>query len=339
MTGRDVTRMAFEQSEPPRLPVTVIGGGSWNVNLAGKTFAQIKEHPEKIADVFILAFRKVGHDLLVTGSNFLHYPIHFLGCPIKDDSSDSPALLGTVIQSLDDLVSLKTEKVLQNPIMQGIIRSHYLVADVIGKETVVMPAVWAPFTCAASIMGTSAFMSAIIEDPERLLELIKFSTELTWAICEPILEHEDILGIDLTDPVASGDMISPTTFKKFVAPFLKDLVGRIKAKGKYCMIHICGNTTRLLEDIVKIGPTCFSLESKVDLRKAKEILGGKVCVAGNVEPTGAFLSGTPEEVVKEAKACIEAWSEGGGYILATGCDFPKSVPLENVMALMSLKDF
>ena len=137
--------------------------------------------------------------------------------------------------------------------------------------------------------------------------------------------------------VASGDIISPDTFRKFVAPSLKDLVSRIRGKGKYAMIHICGNTTRILEDIVDIGPNCFSIESKVDLKKAKEILGGKVCVAGNVAPTGAFLSGTPEEIIAEARACIEAWGKGGGYLLTLGCDYPKSVPFENAMALMSLK--
>jgi uroporphyrinogen decarboxylase len=74
------------------------------------------------------------------------------------------------------------------------------------------------------------------------------------------------------------------------------------------------------------------------LRKAKEILGGKVCVAGNVAPGGAFLNGTPEEVVAEAKACIEAWGKGGGYVLTLGCDYPKNVSFENAMALMSLKE-
>ena len=75
-----------------------------------------------------------------------------------------------------------------------------------------------------------------------------------------------------------------------------------------------------------------------DLKKAKEVLGGKVCVAGNVSPTGVFFSGTPKEVISEGKACVEAWGEGGGYVLASGCDFPKDVPFENIQALMSLKE-
>ncbi len=338
MTGREITKVAFELEEGPRTPVTLIGGGAWLVHLAGQTFAEIKQDPEKIADVFIKGFKNVGHDLFWTGSNFINYPIHFLGCTIEDNSSDGPALSGTVIENLDQLDSLSIERVLNEPVMQGIIRSQHLVADAVGKETLAMPTQWAPFSCAARILGTEALAMATLENPDGLLELIQFSTDLIWAVIEPILEHEDILGANLADPVASGDLISPDTFRQFVAPFLKDLVGRIQAKKKYAMIHICGNTTGILEDIADIGPNCFSLENKVDLQKAKEVLGGKVCVAGNVSPIGAFLSGKPEEVVSEAEACIEAWGKGGGYVLTLGCDFPKNVPLENALALMSLKN-
>ncbi|MBW2104340.1 MAG: uroporphyrinogen decarboxylase family protein [Deltaproteobacteria bacterium] len=330
-------RQAFELEEPPRTPVTLIGGGAWIVHMAGETFAGIKEDPRKIADVFLEAYRKVGHDLFWTGSNFINYPIHFLGCPIQDKTSDGPALTGTVIGSLDEVDTLDPDRVLSNPVMQGIIQSQHLVADAVGKEALLMPTQWAPFSFAARIYGTENTAMATLENPDGLLRLIRFSTDLIWSILEPILEHDDILGANLSDPVASGDLISPEGFRTFSAPFLKDLVERIRSKGKYPMIHICGDTTPILEDVAEIGPACFSLESKVDLHRAKEVLGGKVCVAGNVAPTGAFLSGTPEEVIREGKACIEAWGDGGGFVLTLGCDFPKNVPLENALALMSLK--
>lgn len=329
--------MAFELKKPPRLPVTIIGGGSWMVHQAGKTFAGIKDFPEKIAEVFIQAHNQVGHDLFWTGSNFINYPMHFLGCPLKDDSSDGPALLGTVIKSLKEVEPLSIQKVMENPTMQSIIRSHHLVADAIGQKTLAMPTQWAPFSCAARIVGVETLMTATIEDPEGLLKLLAFSTKLIWAVLEPILDHPDILGANFADPVASGDMISPQTFRRFAAPFLKELVGKLKAKGKYAMLHVCGDTSRVLQDIVEIGPNCFSLEKKVNLGQAKEMLGGKVCVAGNVSPTGAFLNGKPEEVLAEAKECVASWGNDGGFILTLGCDFPKTVPLENVLALMSMK--
>lgn len=337
MTGKEIARLAFELKPAPRVPVTIIGGGAWAVHRAGKTFAQIKNDPGQIADAFVRYGRQFGLDLLWMGSNFINYPIHFLGCGLKDDSADSPGLEGSVIKSLDELESLSIAKVLNHPTMQSIIRAHHLVADALGKETLVIPTNWAPFTFAARILGVENTMMATIGDPERLTRLIRFATDLIWAISEQVLAHEDIPGVNFSDPVASGDLISPPTFRAFSAPALKDLVGRARSRGKFAMIHICGNTGKILEDVLKIGPHCFSLENKVALKTAKEILGGKVCVAGNVSPTGAFLNGKPEEVLAEARACLEAWGNDPGYILTVGCDFAKNVPRENMMALMSFR--
>jgi len=337
MTGREIAQMAFDLKKPPRVPVTLIGGGAWAVHHAGKTFGQIKNDPKQIADVFIRFFRLFQNDLIWTGSNFLNYPVHFLGCPIKDDSADSPGLEGTVIQSLEEIDRLKIERALQNPTMQAIIRSHHLIADALGRETMIVPTQWAPFTLTARILGMEPLLIATIQEPEKLSRLIRFSTQLTWALLEPILEHPDIPGANFSDPVASGDVVSPSTFRKFSAPAIKELVNRVKAKKKYSMVHICGNSTQVLKDVLEINPHCFSLENKVDLKAAREILGGKVCVAGNVSPTGAFLSGRPEQVQEEAKACLAAWGDGGGYILTVGCDFSKNVPMENMKALMSFR--
>jgi uroporphyrinogen decarboxylase len=335
MTGREVAQMAFELKEPPRLPVALLAGGSWMAHSFGKTFAELKNNPELAAGVIIQAFEQVGPDLL--WMSWANYPIHFLGCPIKDDSSDPTTLLGTVITSTEQVESLSIQKVMTNPTMQGMIRSQHMVAESIGKRTLALPLQWGPLTCASRILGVEPVMNAMIEDPEGLMRLLDFSTELIWAVAEPVLEHPDVLGMAFADPVASGDMISAQGFRKFAAPFLKELVERARAKSKYSMIHICGNTSRILQDIVDIHPHCFSLDQKVDLRQAKEVLGGKVCVAGNVSPTGVFLSGSPENVAAEAADCLQAWGKGGGFILTLGCDFPKTVPLRNIMALMSMR--
>jgi len=337
MTGREIARIAFELQKPPRVPVTLIGGGAWAVQHAGKTFGQIKNDPKQIADAFIRFFNLFQNDLIWTGSNLLNYPIHFLGCPIKDDSADSPALQGTVIQNLDEIDRLSIEKVIQHPTMEAIIRSHHLVADAIGKEAMIVPTQWAPFTLTARILGMEPLLIATLQEPDKLSRLIQFSTELTWAILERILDHPDILGANFSDPVASGDVVSPLTFRKFSAPAIRDLVDRVRTKNKYTMVHVCGNTTQVLKDVLEIHPHAFSLENKVDLKVAKEVLGGKVCVAGNVSPTGAFLSGTPQQVMEEARACLDAWGNEGGYILTVGCDFTKNVPLENMKALMSFR--
>ena len=46
MPGRDAVKIAFDLKEPPRLPTTLIAGGSWAIHVAGETFAGEKENPE-----------------------------------------------------------------------------------------------------------------------------------------------------------------------------------------------------------------------------------------------------------------------------------------------------
>jgi uroporphyrinogen decarboxylase len=339
MTGREVVESAFLHKRATRLPVALVAGGEWYVHQAGRTFAQIKNDPEQIAAVFVDAYRRLGQDLIWTGAGFLNYPAHFLGSPIEDDTSDTPKLTETVIKNLDDADALDFRNVFENKTCRAIISSHHLIAEAIGKETIVMPTLWGPMTTAARILGAEAVMMASFENPEKLFRLIEFCTEYIWAMGEPMLDHPDVTGMNISDPVASADMISPALFRQYVTPCLKDLVRRIKGSGKHASIHICGDSTPLLDEILDIAPTCFSLESKVDLEVAGEKLGGKICVLGNLSPTGNFLSGTPESVIQEGKDCIKRWGDAPGFILTVGCDFPKKVPFENVKALMSLKSY
>jgi len=74
------------------------------------------------------------------------------------------------------------------------------------------------------------------------------------------------------------------------------------------MVHICGNSTPLLNEILEIRPHALSLEEKVNLRKAKEVLGGKICIAGNVSPTGVFLSAADRSTL--LKRLRRVWKPG-----------------------------
>ena len=57
-------------------------------------------------------------------------------------------------------------------------------------------------------------------------------------------------------------------------------------------------------------------------------------IAGNVNPT-LLQEGKPEEVLAQAKECIEvAKYHKGGYMLMTGCDIPPYSPPVNVFQLV-----
>ena len=84
--------------------------------------------------------------------------------------------------------------------------------------------------------------------------------------------------------------------------------------------------------LIDAGAQVFSCDYMVDLEEAYKAADGKLMFMGNVNPAGAILSGTPEQVYEEACKAIRI-SGGKGLILATGCDLASDAPLENVKAL------
>ena len=61
-------------------------------------------------------------------------------------------------------------------------------------------------------------------------------------------------------------------------------------------------------------------------------------IMGNINPAGALLTGTAEEVYAEACERIRT-AKGRGQIIAPGCDMGAATPLENVrMLLKACKD-
>ena len=72
----------------------------------------------------------------------------------------------------------------------------------------------------------------------------------------------------------------------------------------------------------------------VDLPKVAGMISPEVTVMGNINPTGALLNGTPEDVVNEVYGLLKSMEPFPNFILSTGCDLPQETPLSNIHAFM-----
>jgi uroporphyrinogen decarboxylase len=91
-----------------------------------------------------------------------------------------------------------------------------------------------------------------------------------------------------------------------------------------------------LEDIADCGYAAFSLDNVVDLAVAKERIGSRIHLIGNVDPSNVLYLGTPEIVRTAVRECFrKAGDSPGGYTIATGCDTVYGTPLENSFAFMA----
>jgi len=97
---------------------------------------------------------------------------------------------------------------------------------------------------------------------------------------------------------------------------------------------VCGQTTPILELMCDTGAQILEVDHPVDLASAKELVGHRVCLQGNINPADPIFTGTPEAVDKAAEQCIAQAAAGGGFILSSGCEIPPQAPIANIEALV-----
>ena len=104
--------------------------------------------------------------------------------------------------------------------------------------------------------------------------------------------------------------------------------------GNHHQLHICGNTSRIWEDMVETGAPWISVDNAMDLADVKAAIGGKVSVVGNVKPTETMLLGSPGDVEEDLKSCLrKAGDAEKPFVPAYGCGLPLGTPIENLDAV------
>jgi len=201
------------------------------------------------------------------------------------------------------------------------------------------------FSLASHLMGTQEFLLELATlgadpDPETekaMRHLMEIATDSLIAYAKASIDA----GADIVqngDSLASPDMISPAMYRDWVHKYETrycDEVGKhAKEKGAITLLHICGDTTPILTGMADTGAMLVEIDSKVSMRRAKEEIGDRVCLIGNLEPSAVLLQGSVALVEEHSRQVIEDAGQGGGLILGSGCEVAPATPQENIKAMI-----
>lgn len=127
--------------------------------------------------------------------------------------------------------------------------------------------------------------------------------------------------------------MSSEQFKTFFWPQLRRVMMGLIEHGLTPCVLWEGNCESRLETIVDIpkGKAIYWFE-RTDMLRAKEVLGGTVCIKGNV-PVSLLNVGTPDEVRAYCRRLIEGVGKDGGFILDGAIGLPDEAKPENVQAM------
>jgi len=188
-----------------------------------------------------------------------------------------------------------------------------------------------PIDIAAQLRGFTELFKDIYVRPKLLHELIGITTEavITW-----LKAQQEIVGDFRWFAVADdySGLMSPKHFEEFCLPPLKRIFSKFSGIGVF---HNDSNTGHILEKLPETGAgVLFGFCPELDLTEAKAKIGQRMCLAGNLPPTGVLLRGRPEDVSRECQKLIEIGKPGGGYVLSFGGTAAPQTPLENIDAFI-----
>lgn len=280
----------------------------------------------------IEAYRLFGYDVIRV-MNDLFFQAEAMGAKVHYPDDETAYMEAPAIHAASEIDSLRPADPHRDGQLPEMLEAVKVVLDEVGGEVPVTAGVVCPFTNASNVIGAETLSRMVIKDPASVHKLCKVSLETCIAYASAVMD----LGAtpSLTDAMSSGTIISRRQFREFSLPYLTTLIDLIHSRGRKVTLHICGKTDMIWELMADAGADCISIDNEADLTLAKEKVGDRVRLMGNVRPSETMLQGTPADVRRAVIGCVKkAWDNPKGYIIASGCSLPTETPFENIHAML-----
>jgi uroporphyrinogen-III decarboxylase len=188
------------------------------------------------------------------------------------------------------------------------------------RDVFIMPgnAILLPFEVLSFARSFEKFLLDLYRRPDVVIAALE-------AIMPEVIETtlagitEDTREVTIPANRESSGFISPQFFEKFAFPQLLTIVRLMVERGLTVFFHLDQDWTKVLPYFRQFpeGRYVLHFDSMTDLFKAKELLGDRMCLMGDV-PARLFSLGTPATIEAYCKRLIDEVGKGGGFILGAG---------------------
>jgi len=338
MTPRECVLRVLERQPTDRVPVgpMMLDIGATAIGAAVGDFCT---DPEVMARGQLALHERIGQDIIFVGSDN-YYIAEGFGCLVALPRDETPHLEQPPLERLSDVYDLHVPDPLTDGRMPVMIEATRLVRAAVGDEVAIRTPGTGPFALASYFIDTQNFLVEIGlanaelpgSDPDAIHHALDLAADALIAFGKACFDA----GADLLhcgDSLASCDVISPGDYERWAFPYERKVIQAWKEHGARTLLHICGDSSKVLDLYAETGVDIIEVDHKVDLAYARSVIGERACVIGNVDPVTVLLQGTPDTVCAAATSCLELASDGR-YVLGSGCVVPRYTPFENVRAMV-----
>jgi len=188
--------------------------------------------------------------------------------------------------------------------------------------------------------GMEDFLMDLHVNPAFVEELLEGLEAVCMAVIERLLadygDRIDAIGLSEDYGTQRSLLISPGHWRRFVKPHLARICDRIHRGGKLVYIHSCGHVAPIVADMIEVGVDFLQpIQPEAnDIFELKRHFGKDLCLIGGISTQQTLPYGSPEDVCREVRACLDRMAAGGGYIMAPAKAIMQGVPIKNAIALI-----
>jgi len=302
----------------------------------GISMDRFRRDPQALAGAFIAAVERYGYDGVVVDVDTATLA-EAAGVPVDLPQNEPARVKGRLVHDLREVGSLTPVDLRNSERAQVWLEGSRLLKQHFGDT------IWirgncdqSPFTLAALLRGMEHWMTDLL-DPNRSADvtaLLEYCYTLTTQFIALMAET----GVDMVsngDSTAGPAMISPALYRRFALPYEKRVITFAHQLGLPYILHICGDTGPILEDMVATGADGLDIDYKTDVTRAHEVMQHRTVFVGNIDPSGVLALGSPENVASSVSQLLHVFADTPRFVLNAGCALPPGTPSENIRMLMS----
>ncbi len=250
------------------------------------------------------------------------------GAPVEFIPEGVPRCNENIIKSIEDVGALRNPDVYKAERTLDRINGARYFQDLLKGEVPVIGWIEGPLAEAADLAGVSEMMMFLITDPDLSNMLMDKCVVTAKDFARAQIEAgPDVIGMG--DAVCS--QIDTGSYVTFVRDRQKEIIEYIHELGATVKLHICGDISHLLPEIRDLGVDIIDIDWQVDPDHAREVLGEKVILCGNINPV--HIQDWSEEKVEEVSSALVRSQKGRRFILSGGCEITVNTPPGNLAAM------
>jgi uroporphyrinogen decarboxylase len=333
MTKRERVERTLSFGNPDRPPF-VPAVYEHKAALVGRSPSVVCRDSGLIREALLKELEVYDPDILTVGLDVYNVEAEAVGCRVHffEDTNDVPGVAAPLLEGPDGLGRLG----IPNPELDGrmplFLEAARRLQGEKGGEVVIRGALTGPFSLAGALAGTEQLLVATSEDPGFVRRLLDFCGRVTVEFGRAFLARG--INVVVFDSKASPQAASPRVFHEFALPVYRDLVmPALSAAGaRQVPLIIGGDTTPILEDLLRTGATQLLCDAGSDLEAFKkrcreEHRPFRVSVDARL-----VHRGSPAEIHAEALRLLDVTRGQSGLLFGCGV-VAYDTPTENVLAL------